>query len=228
MPTCRHTRARLVVLTTACALSGLAALSIPGAALAAKRKSCPSAGNTVAQNASVRVYSKTRNNDLDPLLACRFRDGKPFRLGVVVGRECQNVSRLEQVVLAGDMIAIAAIECELETAFDHLTVWNAKRRKLIAKADPAAFKDPVTSDPGDGYSEIDDVVVKSDGAVAWIGRSGYQSKSEPDNVEVRRIAAGGKNELLDSGTGLVRTSLALARNGRVYWTNGSAAKSVAL
>ena len=119
-------------------------------------------------------------------------------------------------------------ECELETAFDHLTVWNAKKRKLIRKADGGQFKDPVTSNPGDGYSSIEDVVVASDGAVAWIGVGGYTSKAEPTNVEVRRITARGTNELLDSGPGLAVKSLALAHDGRVYWTNGSTAKSAAL
>ena len=241
MPNCRLTRARLAVLTAVCALSGLAALSAPTAALAAKKKSCPTAGNTVAQNASVRVYSKTKNGDLDPLLACRFKDGKPFGLDAFVGRECQNLRRVDQVVLAGDMIAFEATECELETANSYLTVWSAKKRKVIRKVDGGVVKPAVTSSPGDGYTDITDLVVKSDGAVAWIGVGGYQSKDEPDNVEVRRITAAGKNELLDTGlgTGAGRPgfpdfkspdfkSLALARNGRVYWTNGEVTKSAAL
>ena len=55
---------------------------MPNRHLTRARLTCPTAGNTVAQTASVRIYSKTRNGDLDPLLACRFKDGKPFRLGV--------------------------------------------------------------------------------------------------------------------------------------------------
>jgi hypothetical protein len=130
--------------------------------------------------------------------------------------------------MAGDMIALATTNCELETAFDTLTVFDAKKRKRIRKADGGQFKPAVTSNPGDGRSEILDLVVKPDGAVAWIGVGGYQSKDEPDNTELRRITATGTNELLDSGPGLVGTSLALARNGRVYWTNASTPKSAAL
>jgi hypothetical protein len=123
------------------------------------------------------------------------------------------------------MIAIAITECELETAFDQLSVWSAKTRKRIRNAPAADVLPAKTENPGDGFTDLETIVLKADGAVAWIGRGGYQSRSETDNLQVRRITAKGKSEVLDSGASIAAKSLALAGDGRLYWANGTVIKS---
>lgn len=221
----RPSRARLVVLLAACALAGVAALSGPNSAMAAS-KACPTSGSTVAQNQLVRVYTPPNSGETDPVYACRFKTGKPFKLDATKGPECQNTRRIGQTVLAGTMIAFQVTECELETAFDHLSVWNAKKRKqMVNLANVANIPDAPASVTADGFTGIESLVLSPTGAVAWIGRGGYDDKTTTDLLEVHRIPAGGKDAVLDSGADVLGDSLALARKGTLYWTKGSVVRS---
>ncbi len=221
----RSSRAPLVLLG-ACALAGVAALSAPPNAAMAASKRCPTSGSTVAQNQLVRVYTKPNAGEIDPVYACEFKAGKPFKLDAIKGRECQNARRIGQTVLAGTMIAFQVTECELETAFDHLSVWNAKKRKRIVNvANVADIPDAPAGVTADGFTELESLVLRTTGAVAWIGRGGYDHKSTTDLLEVHGIPARGKDAVLDSGADVVGDSLALARKGTLYWTKGSVVRS---
>ena len=216
---------RLVLLLVA---GGIAALAAPSGALAAK-KACPGGGDTMAQNELVRVYTKAGADEIDPVYACVFKKGRPFKLDGIKGPECQNARRVSDVVLAGTMIALGITECELTTAFDYLSVWNATKRKLIRKAagGVAPQPPPNLSPAPDGETDIASIVLKPSGAVAWIGRGSFEGAAQP-NIEVRRISADGKNTLLDSGADIDGASLALARGGTIYWRKGAVLRSASL
>jgi hypothetical protein len=229
----RISRPRLALLA-ACGFAALAALSAPSAALAATKpakKSCPTTGTTKAQNAFVRLYTKPKAGDADPVYACRFSDGKPFALDATKGPECElsGPKLSNNVTLAGDMIAFATTECEMFTAYDHLLVYNAKTRKQTRYVKNVAdVFPPVTTDPGDGYDDVDEIVLKPNGAVAWLVRSGYQSKEEPDTFQVRLLTAGGQSQVLDTSRTIDPNSLSLSKSGRLYWVNGFTIKTGAL
>jgi hypothetical protein len=76
------------------------------------------------------------------------------------------------------------------------------------------------------FQSVESVVVKSDGAVAWVAKAGSIISGRADDVEVKRADARGALPL-DSGAGIDPTSLRL-RDSTVSWRHGSATHSATL
>jgi hypothetical protein len=76
------------------------------------------------------------------------------------------------------------------------------------------------------FQSVESVVVKSDGAVAWVAKAGSIISGRPADVEVNRADARGAL-LLDSGGGINPTSLRL-HDSIVSWRHGSATHSATL
>jgi hypothetical protein len=83
------------------------------------------------------------------------------------------------------------------------------------------------SGPGlpESYESIGSIVVKSDASVAWIG-SERSIIGQGSRTEVNR-AQGGTRVQLDSGTGIVGSSLRL-RGSTLTWQHASATRTAAL
>ncbi len=88
--------------------------------------------------------------------------------------------------------------------------------------------DAATSRPvGPEFSEtVDQVVLKSDGAVAWTSTAGSIVRSSVKELEVNKDDSGG-HVLLDSGAGIDTTSLRLRRS-QLSWRNAGHTRTAKL
>ena len=82
--------------------------------------------------------------------------------------------------------------------------------------------------PGGGVQDhsITDIVVKSNGNMAWIALSKHLSGGNTTRYEVRR-AIGAVTDTVGTGPNIVADSLALSA-GTIYWLDGAVAKSSTL
>jgi hypothetical protein len=100
-----------------------------------------------------------------------------------------------------------------------LNVSNGTRGTASAESGPL---------PGGGVQDysITDIVVKSNGNMAWIALSKQLSGGNATRYEVRR-AIGAVTDTVASGTSVVADSLALSA-GTIYWLEGATPKSSTL
>jgi len=76
------------------------------------------------------------------------------------------------------------------------------------------------------FQSVESIVVRSDGAVAWVAKAGSIISRRPADVEVNRTDTRGRL-LLDSGAGIDPKSLRL-HDSTVSWRHGSATHSATL
>lgn len=213
----------------AAGLFGFGALAVaPAAAGAAARSTaarCPTSGTTLEQNAEVRVYS--RNGDGDPVNACAFGTGRPFRIGSAGDEENPDLDDLIlRRAVAGRMVAVATQNCNIDNCGTRITVYDSRSRRAIHTG-------PAVSPPASDFFAVpvDSLVLRRSGGVAWIGAvaesSGGSGQPRPVQVEVRKIERENTVTTVDSGLTIGTGSLALGGT-RIYWLKGGAAQTAGL
>jgi hypothetical protein len=112
-------------------------------------------------------------------------------------------------------------------------VFNLRRRRVARRA-PASTDDP--ADPISRPSRVTSLVLRRDGAVAWIGignRKVGQTSCGPDctrdlltdHHEVHAWVPGRRNRVLAEADGINRHSLAMTVDGRwLYWIRNGVAR----
>jgi hypothetical protein len=176
---------------------------------------CEATGSkTLAANQSVRVFALH-----ETVYGCSKRSDKRYRLGR--SKVCVGSERAGPVVVAGDDAAYALERCGVDTGFSEVIVRRFSDGKTLRSAAAITGRLGVES-----YSAVDSLVLKPDGAVAWIATgSSIVSHGAPQR-EVHKVDRAGPS-LLDSGSSVRPSSLRL-RGSTVTWKHGGAVRSTTL
>ncbi len=153
--------------------------------------------------------------------ACRIKNGKRYLLG---GTECfgNDLGEIDDYALAGNYIAYEAYTCG-----DPEGEADAKRLNVAtgSKASFSAEQGPIEEGKVEDYS-ITDIVVRTNGNMAWIALAKQLVSGSQTRYDVRR-AINGVVDRVDFGPNIVADSLAYS-GGRIFWMEGNSAKSATL
>lgn len=173
----------------------------------------PAGAPTLAANPVARVYVAR-----GVAYGCALRTGKSYRFG---GRAaCLVAPRVDPVVLAGSFAAYGLTTCGTDTAHSQVLVRNLAGGKLWVS--DYAISGGV---PPESFEGVKRIVIKDDGAVAWLAGVGSIGLTR-DQFEVVRVDRRGE-ALLDSGTRISSPSLRL-RGSTVTWRDGGRTRSATL
>jgi hypothetical protein len=165
----------------------------------------PANTKTLAASQTARVYSS------GPwVYGCAAATGRSYRLGQ--RSTCIGAARVGPVVLAGTMAAYGSEQCGVDTGSAEVIVRRLSNGRTLTQL-PAT----TIGVGAEFYESVTAVVVKRDGAVAWIGVN-HSIISKRVAIEVHKDDRAGAT-LLDSGAGIHTTSL--RRDGsRLTWKDG--------
>jgi hypothetical protein len=195
-------RVRALVSIFAVSLGVLAAGS--GAAGAARARCGPSGAHTLAASRVARVYA-LRN----VVYGCST-GGAQYKLGHQ--NSCVGSTRVAPVTVVGRLAAYGLERCGVDTGSTAVVVRRLSDGRQLHSA-------AATSPPGaESYQSLGSLVLKGDGAVAWIGVGHSIVGHGPEVIEVRRLDRAGE-ALLDSGGAVASHSLRLHRS-TLSWTHG--------
>ena len=205
----------LLAMVTPLAGYGLSATS-PGAA--ARTGTAPSAvcgpgpAHTLASDAVARVYSSAGN-----AYGCVAGGARSYKLGTT--GFCIGAERIQTVRVADRLAAYGLQMCGVDTGNATVNVRSLATGASLAQR-PATTKIGV-----EGFQSIDSLVVKADGAVAWIATA--NSIGKPTFVrQLQRLDTRGF-AVLDSGRDVNAASLRL-HGSRLSWKHATAARTATL
>jgi hypothetical protein len=217
---------RLTVFSIVMALVLLAAS--PGYAASRRRKPAkcaPVHSGLVAADAQAQVYVRPEGSEPKEFIACAYGSGRTYDLGTGPPNvSSQGGSRNTHFTLGGAMLAYesswftsypapGAIECEQD-----VVVRNLRTGRILHNV-PTGTSSP----PSLCFGPVITLIVRSDGAAAWIAEN---SVKEPAQSEVHTVDREG-SRLLASGPEIEPYSLALA-GSTLYWTQGGKPVSAVL
>jgi hypothetical protein len=150
---------------------------------------------------------------------CSRGSARSFRLGSA--GNCVAHARVSRVALAAATVAYGLERCGIDTGSTEVVV-----RQLGDGVQLASFPSTVKPLPPEAYSVVDSLVVRRDGAAAWIASAkSIVGHGEPD-VEVHSVR-GAHGKLLDSGPSIQPGSLRL-HDSSLTWRHGRATRSAVL
>ncbi|MBV9416083.1 MAG: hypothetical protein JO363_13960 [Solirubrobacterales bacterium] len=193
----------LLVVVSACASSA-----------AAGRHCRPAGAATLASSPQARVYSWHGG-----VYGCSFSGGRSFRLGGAA-RALRGTS-VDPVVVAGNSAADGVSRFGVDTVMTSLVVRRLTDGKQLA--DFAVTRSGVV----EGVESVSSMVLKGDGAVAWIGVA-HSLVGHGEVIEVHAADASSSGDrLLDSGPQVAPQSLRL-HGSTITWTRGAATRKATL
>lgn len=202
---------------TVAVLAGLV-LSVPASGSAAAPHNSPSAvcgppaARTLAGDAVARVYASGGK-----AYACVARGTRSYELGMT-GYSI-GAPHIEAVRVAGRIAAYGLRTSGVDTGYATMNVIRLTTGTLLAQR-------PATTRVGvEGFQSIDSLVLKSDGAVAWIATA--RSIGMPTFIrQLQRLDERGFR-LLDFGPNVAAASLTL-HGSILSWKRGPAVRSATL
>jgi 3D (Asp-Asp-Asp) domain-containing protein len=197
-------RARTAIVAAAL----VAAVGVVAPAGAATR--CrPSRAHVMASDRRVDVYTLG-----SAVYGCDALSGKRVRLGNA--HICIAAACVDRAAVAGDLVAYASERCGVDTCSASVSVVRLPDAKQLRNF--AAITGPGLVESG---QTVGSIVVKRDASVAWIAA---------DNSFIgrgSRIEVHANGKLLDSGGGIVPSSLRL-HGSTLTWRDGGATRSATL
>ncbi len=176
--------------------------------------SCAPAGaRTIARNGVASVYSSGKS-----VYGCSDQTHKRWKLGQ--SKTCLGAPLVQAVKLAGSLAAYGAKTCGVDTGTAAVVVRRLTDGKQLFTGRATTGFTGVES-----YQSVQSLVLKSDGAVAWIGTS-RQIFSTRSAVEVHAVSHA-RQSLLDSGTAIAPGSLRLS-GSKLSWKHGAAERTATL
>jgi hypothetical protein len=201
------------------ALAGAVALALPatagavavtaGAAAAKPTAGChPAHSTTLAATAKARVFRTrgfSRDTHTHATYGCLESHKRPVRFYVP-----DFPTGYDHIALAGRFVAYAAYsDCAADFCDPNSVVLQDLVTGKTTFADGAALR----------VATISGLVLRTDGALAWIQSSFDANGSTQPGLEVAKAEHGQPAVVLDSGTDIAPDSLALAGT-TLYWTRG--------
>jgi hypothetical protein len=204
---------RAVAVLGAAAVGGggcAAAASSPSGVSSSGIPAACAGGHTLAQSPQARVYSLN-----GAVYGCATNPGEPYKLGATT--ICNYRHRVDHVALAGTVAAYSLDTCGVDSGSTTVYVRRLTNFKLL-HTDPATSRSLV-----EAYGSTPSIVVKADGAVAWIGVND-SILGRGRVIQVRKDDAAGRS-LLDSGSGIQQASLKLI-GSQLSWFDGGTRHAV--
>jgi hypothetical protein len=171
------------------------------------------AATTIAADRSARIFRQGRT-----VYGCAGLGGRSYRLGST--GFCNGSDRIGPIALAGVAAAYGIERCGVDTGTTQVVVRRLNDGKLL-HSDSATSRAPGP----ESFQSVGSIVVKANGAVAWIGQS-HSIVGHRALLEVRRIDRHGAAEL-DHGAGIAVGSLRL-HGSRLSWTHAHRGRSATL
>ena len=175
---------------------------------------CRSAGHTIDAGPGGRVYFRP-TGDPDRVFFCSQRTGRRAALG---WDDCSNAAEVQVVRVGRRFLALDLFSCGpggTASAIDLRRTGDGRRvRRLAATPGPAT---------AGALADVTDLVLRADGALAWIVEL-RDSPSSPPRYELRRALRGAAAELVAQGPDIAPGSLALA-GSTLYWMQGGTPRS---
>ena len=195
-----------------------------GATHLTKPSCAPPGSHVLAADAQVMIYSKIEviapyHEKGTTIRGCAYGH-KPHVLGTLP--DCGRLGPCgdpEREVLAGPLVAYEESRGGGTQRFYRVFVRTLRTGHLVREVPTGTPTPPNNAVVGVGPTK--GIVLKSDGAVAWIAETGF-----PTTYEVHAVDSNG-SRVLASGRDIDPSSLALAAN-TIYWTENSTAMSAPL
>lgn len=203
-----------MVLLAACGSSAATTTTTPGPR--AKAPDCgPPRARTLAGSARARVYAVGGT-----VYGCAVPGRHSFRLGSSLGFQ-RSRTHVGDVSVAGRIAAYGVTAFGVDTSRTEVLVRRLTDGALLGSypANTVHF--------AEAFSSVGSLVVKGDGAVAWIGRETAIGRSQLtiQVFEARGSASAGTE--LDSGSGIAPGSLRL-QGSTLTWHHGNATRRATL
>jgi hypothetical protein len=225
---------RSTVFLTLTAVTLLAAS--PGYATGSNRKPAkcpPGRSHLIAADAEAQVYLRPGGSgpsgeyQAEEIFGCAYGGRRAYALSGPPAFSSQSGSEATDYTLAGVILVFESFEVQsipglgLPELKRLIKVENLRTGRLLHKVPTG------TSSPNSiGIGPVVTLVVKSDGAVAWIAGNNKGRGEPATSYEVHALDKTG-NRLLASGAEIDPSSLALA-GGTLYWTQGGKPMSAVL
>ena len=194
----------------------LAAAAFGTGATASQTTSCHPSGKTLAHDSAAAVYATGGG-----VYGCADSAGIAYKLGST--GTCVQSARIDHVALAGTVAAFGLERCGVDTGTTMIEVRRLTDNHAVLPVEPA-----ITGPLGaESYESVGSLVVRRDGAVAWIARGDSIVGHGPTEVELHRVDSHEHQTLLDSGAGIASGSLRL-RGSRLTWRHGQAKRHATL
>ncbi len=165
----------------------------------------PASAKTLAASHTARVYGSGHW-----VYGCAAPGGRTYRLGQ--GPTCIGAPRIAPVVVTRTLAGYGSERCGVDTGSAEVVVRRLTDGKALTRL-PAT----TTAVGAESYQSVAALVLKGDGAVAWIAvnRSIIGNRVA---IEVRKHDATG-SALLDSGAG-IRTASLQRHGSQLTWRHG--------
>ncbi len=169
------------------------------------------------------------------VFGCTYTHRRAYRLGPPPYSDPQGSGGVEHVTLAGSMVAYTEsssgpIESDAGSGGTWVYVRDLRNGRLLHKLLSGIQLQPHPPGYSKGVGPVISVVLKSDGAVAWIAydflRTVASGSLHPSYFDLYAAEASGER-LVAAGTEINPFSLALA-GSTLYWTQGGRPFSAAL
>jgi len=211
------------MISTVCALTGILLLVAAPVGTAAQRsapaKCPPTHSRLIAADAQAQVYEGRE----DEVFGCTYSKKRSFSLGHVPTCGSSGCLAVEREVLAGPIVAYeeTSIGGVSSTSSEwRVVVRDLRTGRVLHRVPTGTPSPPNPSLVGDGFAVA--IVVKSDGAVAWIVQNGV----DPSEYEVQAVDKTG-SRLLAASAAIDPSSLALG-GSTLYWTEAGKPMSAPL
>jgi hypothetical protein len=204
-----------VLFLAACGSSSAAPASTATSSAGGAARCGPGSARTLAASGLARVYATSGG-----VFGCSSRTRHTVRLGQ--SKTCLGSPRVTAVAVAGELAAYGSEACGVDTGTGTLVV-----RRLSDGRQLQAYPAVSSSLGPESYRSVAAVVVKADGALAWIG-VGSSIISHRKVTEVHAAAPGASSaRLLDRGSAINTRSLRL-RGSQLTWSDGGRTRSASL
>ena len=199
----------LLVLLASCgssAAQSAGSISRSSSAVHTAATACgPAGATTLADNGRVRVYALHQ-----VVYGCSAARGRSFRLGHATHVIAE--ARVGPVAVAGDLAAYGLSSFGVDTVRASVVVrrlTDGTQLKQLAATKAVG---------AESFQSVGSVVLRPDGAVAWIGTE-HSIIAHRGATEVHEADAGG-DHVIDSGSGIDAASLRL-HGTALTWANGA-------
>ena len=238
----RHDSLKSMRPTALIAISAFAALSVVGSASAAHgdhkapAKCPPGHTHLIVADGQAEVYLRPEGSgpsgyEPTEIFGCTYADRRSYSLGGPPGYSSRGGGEATHYTLDG---SILAYETYGELTFPapegfqewHVVVENLRTGRVLHEVPTGTASAQATTSESSGIRQpryvgvgpVVTLVVKSDGAVAWIVDNEIPAQHVPAEYEVHAVDKTG-SRLLASGAEIDPHSLALA-GSTLYWTQG--------
>jgi hypothetical protein len=216
-------------LTTTSAISMLALLLSASAGAAhsphpASEKCRRGRGHTIVANARAQLYEAENKLSEHEIYGCAYGGRQVYGLGPLPSGSSSGAGGVEEEVLTGTIAAYEKFSITSNTPNSSgpsswlVIVRDLRTGRVLHRVPTGTSTSP--EDVGGGFTS--GIVVKNDGAVAWIVEIRYH----PVEFEIHVVDRQG-SRILASGTNVDPQSLALA-GSTLYWTQGGKPSSTTL